>query len=70
MKLDGQIINIKLQIPYSRYISRVYIFAVSLINIACMHAAKRLLFRENLSNDVSAKVFTLEIYPLNEIRPI
>ena len=33
-------------------------------NIACMHAAERLLFRETLSNGQSAKVYTLEIYPL------
>ncbi len=38
-------------------------------NIACMQAAERLLFREHLicenhSNGHSAKVYTLEIYPL------
>ena len=33
-------------------------------NIACMHAAERLLFRENLFNGHSAKVYTLKIYPL------
>ena len=27
-----------------------------------MHAAERLLFRENISNNLSAKVYTLEIY--------
>ncbi len=29
-----------------------------------MHAAERLVFRENLSIGTSAKVYTLEIYPL------
>ncbi len=38
------------------------------LNIACMHATEKLLFREipirkNLSNSQSAKVYTLEIYP-------
>ncbi len=33
-------------------------------NIACMHAAERLLFRKNLSSGHPAKVYTLEIYPL------
>ncbi len=32
--------------------------------IACMQDVERLLFRENLSNCHSAKVYTLEIYPL------
>ncbi len=31
--------------------------------ILCMHAPERLLFRENLSNGLSANVYTLEIYP-------
>ncbi len=35
-------------------------------NIASIHAVKRLLFRENLYNGLSAKVsiYTLETYPL------
>ncbi len=33
-----------------------------------MHAAERLLFRENLSNGHFAKVYTLEIYSLYGIR--